>query len=90
MRRSKKEPFLSKTQVCKAEERRNQGSNGQERRRTMGGSSWREDRERGEATGKGEQKAKCSQRPGEEEQEKAPGCRGLRSHHDYRGGVGWS
>mgnify|MGYP006996397042 CR=1 FL=1 len=55
-----------------------------------GGSGWREDKERGEATGKGEQKAKCSQRPGEEEQEKATGLRGLRSDHDYRGGVGWS
>ena len=29
-------------------------------------------------------------RPGEEEQEKATGLRGLRSDHDYRGGVGWS
>ena len=81
---------MSKIQVCKVGERRNQGSNGQKRRRTIGGSGWREDKERGEATGKGEQKTKCSQRPGEEEQEKATGLGGLRSDHDYRGGVGWS
>ena len=52
---------MSKIQVCKVGERRNQGSNGQKKRRTIGGSGWREDKERGEATGKGEQKAKCSQ-----------------------------
>ena len=34
--------------------------------------------------------AEMVERPGEEEQEKATGLGGLRSDHDYRGGVGWS
>ena len=48
----------------------------------------REDKERGEATGKGERNTRCSQRPGEEEQEKATEPGGLRSDQGLSGGVG--